>query len=62
MRAVVDGSDLGPDGPLPEQAAFGDFRLPQRGLFATVQTSFEPFDAERHFAARPREEESPSGR
>ena len=62
VRAVVDGSDLGPDGPLPEQAAFGDFRLPQRGLFATVQTWFEPFDAERHFAARPRAGESPTDR
>ncbi|WP_068156342.1 hypothetical protein [Rhodococcus phenolicus] len=53
VRAVVGGSDLGPDGPLAEQAAFGDFWLPQRALFATVQAWFEPFDAGRHFAARP---------
>jgi len=56
VHAVVAGSDLGPDGPLTEQAAFGDFWLPQRALFATVQAWFEPFDAGRHFAARPRTE------
>ncbi|WP_072812959.1 hypothetical protein [Rhodococcus zopfii] len=62
VRATVGGSDLGPDGPLSEQAAFGDFWLPQRALFATVQAWFEPFDAQRHFAARPRAEDSAGNR
>lgn len=53
LRAVVGGADLGPDGPLSEQPRFGDFWLPQRALFATVQAWFEPFDAQRHFSARP---------
>lgn len=52
-HAVVHGVDLGPEGPLAEQARFGDFWLPQRALFATVQAWFEPFDAQRHFSARP---------
>ncbi|MFZ2528268.1 MAG: hypothetical protein WAX14_11530 [Rhodococcus sp. (in: high G+C Gram-positive bacteria)] len=62
VRAAVGGSDLGPDGPLPTQAAFGDFWLPQRALFATVQAWFEPFDARRHFAARPHAERSAGDR
>jgi hypothetical protein len=33
-HAVVDGDDLGPMGPLPEQAHLGDFYFPQRGVFA----------------------------
>lgn len=32
-HASLDGSDLGPIGPLPEPASLGDFRLPQRGIF-----------------------------
>jgi hypothetical protein len=31
-RAVLRGEDLGPIGPLDEQARLGDFRLPQRGI------------------------------
>jgi len=62
LRAVVDGVDLGPDGPLSEQTRFGDFWLPQRALFATVQAWFEPFDAHRHFSARPRAERSSGDR
>lgn len=53
VRAVVGGVDLGPDGPLPEQARFGDFWLPQRALFATGDAWFEPFDAQRHAPACP---------
>jgi hypothetical protein len=41
-RAVVDGRDLGPVGRLPEQAVLGDFRIPQRGLFAVARARFEP--------------------
>lgn len=32
-RATVNGVDLGPMGPLAEQAKLGDFWLPQRGVF-----------------------------
>ncbi|MFD6894079.1 hypothetical protein ACFWB0_05945 [Rhodococcus sp. NPDC060086] len=53
VRAVVGGVELGPDGAFSEQARFGDFWLPQRALFATVQAWFEPFDAQRHSSARP---------
>jgi hypothetical protein len=33
-RAVVEGVDLGPPGPLSEQARLADFYFPQRGLLA----------------------------
>jgi hypothetical protein len=33
-RAVVEGMDLGPPGPLTEQARMADFYLPQRGILA----------------------------
>ncbi|MBV9515023.1 MAG: hypothetical protein JO280_13440 [Mycobacteriaceae bacterium] len=33
-RASVNGDDLGPIGPLAEQARLGDFYFPQRGIFA----------------------------
>lgn len=46
--ATVDGSDLGEPGPLDEQAHLADFWLPQRGLFATGGSFFEPYDPERH--------------
>jgi hypothetical protein len=32
-EATVEGVDLGPIGPLEEQAKLGDFWLPQRGIF-----------------------------
>jgi hypothetical protein len=32
-RAVLNGTDLGPVGPLAEQDHLGDFWLPQRGIF-----------------------------
>lgn len=31
--ATIEGVDLGPTGPLAEQAKLGDFWLPQRGIF-----------------------------
>lgn len=40
--ATLRGQDLGAVGPLPEQAALGDFRLPQRGLFVVEQVRLEP--------------------
>jgi hypothetical protein len=33
-RAVVEGADVGPPGPLSEQAHMADFYFPQRGIFA----------------------------
>jgi hypothetical protein len=39
--AHVSGHDLGPPGPLVAQAALGDMRLPQRGLFAVTSVRFE---------------------
>jgi hypothetical protein len=33
-RAVVEGVDLGPPGPLTEQARLADFYIPQRGVLA----------------------------
>jgi hypothetical protein len=33
-HAVVEGEDLGPIGPLDEQARLADFYIPQRGIFA----------------------------
>ncbi|EME62526.1 hypothetical protein G352_16469 [Rhodococcus ruber BKS 20-38] len=53
LSATVRGVDLGADGPLPEQERLGDFRIPQRALFATVDAWFEPFDPERHAPACP---------
>jgi hypothetical protein len=49
-RAAVEGVDLGPIGPLAEQAKLGDFWLPQRGIFfANGIGRFEaPAGASRH--------------
>lgn len=40
-HATLDGTDLGPTGPAPTPAALGDFRLPQRGIFAIGQSYFQ---------------------
>ncbi|WP_416564135.1 hypothetical protein [Nocardia testacea] len=48
--ARIDGVDIGPPGPLAEQTALGDFRLPQRGMFAVGRAYFEQYDAARHEA------------
>lgn len=40
-HAVVDGLDLGPAGPLQEQAKLRDFFIPQRGVFAIVEAFLE---------------------
>jgi hypothetical protein len=40
--AVVEGEDLGPVGPLAEQAHMADFYLPQRGIFAIGRVFVEP--------------------
>lgn len=54
--ATVGGEPLGAPGPLPVQAALGDFRIPQRGLFVIGRAVFERFDAERHLARATRGE------
>jgi hypothetical protein len=38
--ASLGGTDFGPMGPLDEQAALGDFWIPQRGIFAIGRTYF----------------------
>jgi len=47
-RARLGGVDLGLPAPLPVQAAIGGFRIPQRGLLAVGEVSFEPLDPARH--------------
>ena len=39
-RARLEGLDLGEPGPAPEQAALGDFAIPQRGLFILGRAYF----------------------
>jgi hypothetical protein len=51
--AHIDGTDIGPPGPLPEQTSLGEFWLPQRGVFAVGQAYFERYDAARHQVASP---------
>lgn len=41
-HARVEGEDLGPIGPLPEQAHLTDFYIPQRGLFAVGRVFVTP--------------------
>jgi hypothetical protein len=41
-HAVVEGEDLGPVGPLAEQAHMADFYVPQRGMFAIGRTFISP--------------------
>jgi hypothetical protein len=41
-RAFVDGQDLGPTGPLKEQAHIADFYIPQRGVFAVGRVFVSP--------------------
>jgi hypothetical protein len=54
-RAFLRGADLGPFGSLPEQAALGEFLMPQRGIFAVGQSLFEPFAEGRHVAVASRQ-------
>jgi hypothetical protein len=52
-RAVLQGRDLGPSGPLLRQARLGDFRMPQRGIGMVGSGHFESFDPDRHIASEP---------
>jgi hypothetical protein len=47
-QASIGGRDLGPLGPLVEQARLGDFSLPQQGLFMIGGGFFEAYSPERH--------------
>jgi hypothetical protein len=40
--ATLDGVDLGDVGPAPTPGKLGDFRIPQRGLFAIGRAFFDP--------------------
>ena len=53
--ATLAGVDLGPLGPVPQQATLGDFAIPQRGILAVGLAFFEPFDENRHLAVASRE-------
>lgn len=41
-HAVVEGENLGPVGPLAEQAHMADFYFPQRGIFAVGRVFVSP--------------------
>jgi hypothetical protein len=47
-RAIVRAEDIGPVGPLPDQAHLADFYIPNRGIFAVGHAFFEPLDESRH--------------
>jgi hypothetical protein len=51
-RAKLGGVDLGPVGPLEQQARLAGFRTPQRGLFVVGSGHFEKFDAACHRGVR----------
>lgn len=51
--ATLRGHDLGRPGPLPAQTRLGDFWLPQCGILAVGEATFEEYDAGRHLCARP---------
>jgi hypothetical protein len=46
-RAVVEDEDLGPIGPLAEQAHMADFYFPQRGMFAIGRVFINPLNPTR---------------
>jgi hypothetical protein len=48
--ATLNGQDLGPVRPLPDQESLGDFWIPQRGIFAAANAFLETFDPARHAA------------
>jgi hypothetical protein len=43
-HAVVEREDLGPIGPLKNQAHMADFYFPQRGIFAMGGVFISPLD------------------
>lgn len=59
--AVVEGENLGPAGPLAEQAHMADFYFPQRGIFAMGRVFVTPSPAGRSSSGAPGEETARSG-
>jgi hypothetical protein len=53
-QATLNGQDLGPVRPLPEQERLGDFWIPQRGIFAAANAFLESYDPSRHAAVTAR--------
>lgn len=51
-EAVVEGRELGPIGPLAEQAHLGDFYIPQRGIFAMGRVFVTPVAGETDVAPK----------
>jgi len=49
-RAVIDGEELGPIGPLVDQAHMADFYFPQRGMFAVGRVFISPIKPTRRGA------------
>ena len=45
-RAIIRGVNVGAPAPLPQQAMLGDFRIPQRGIFAISTAIMEDRDAD----------------
>jgi len=43
-RAVVNGADIGPIGPLSKQARLNEFLTPHRGIFAIARAFLEKTD------------------
>ncbi len=58
-QATVNGEDLGPIGPLAEQAHMGDFYFPQHGIFA-IGRVFVDTRATDHRDTHPRKSASPA--
>ncbi|MEJ2031542.1 MAG: hypothetical protein P8Y63_00540 [Deltaproteobacteria bacterium] len=52
-RARLNGVDLGPPGPLADQANLADVWLPQEGRFFVGYSFLESFDPARHIEAPP---------
>ena len=53
-RAIINGTDAGPVGPLRQQASLNDFLIPQRGMFAVARAFLNaPQGAKRATTARP---------
>ena len=46
--AILNYDDLGPIGPLAQQAKLGDFWIPNSGLLAFGEARFSPLDPEEH--------------
>jgi hypothetical protein len=53
-HAVLNGTDLGAFGPLPQSVSLGDFIIPQRGVLALGHVFFESFDEARHLSVTSR--------